>query len=107
MKVTCNKCENEFFPLLKEQDKQVSNKTIIRTYFECPQCGEQYNVCYDDAMTLGLKKQIRKCTAQLSFLRGKEYERELSKIKKKQKRLQIKQQWLETEFLEAKQEKEI
>lgn len=106
--MTCDGCKNEFITLLKEDEMQVSkNKVIIKTYFSCPHCGSEYPVCYDDTTTLGIKKQIRKCVAQLSFLRGKEYERELSKIKKKQKRLQIKQQWLETEFLEAKQEKEI
>ena len=82
------------------------NKVIIKTYFECPHCNNEYPVCYDDAITLGIKKQIRKCVAQLSFLRDTEYERELSKVKKKQRRLQLKQQWLETEFLKARQEKE-
>jgi len=94
--------------MLKEDELQVSaNKVIIKTYFICPHCDNEYPVCYDDATTLGIKKQIRKCVAQLSFLRDTDYERELNKVRRKQRRLQVKQQWLETEFLKAKREKEI
>ena len=87
MKVTCDRCHKEFNNLLKEKEKQIDGQCIIRTYLECPHCGEQYNVCYDSQSTLVLKKQIRRHTAMLGTIKDEnQYRRKLKDIEKKQKR---------------------
>lgn len=60
MKVTCDKCQISFYPMIKEENKQVGKQNITRTFLVCPNCGKQYDCYYDNQKTLILKKQIRK-----------------------------------------------
>ena len=88
MKVTCDRCHKEFDNVLKEKEKQIDGKCIIRTYIECPHCGEQYNVCYDSQSTLVLKKQIRRHTVMLGTIKDEyQYRRKLKEQKNKKKLL--------------------
>lgn len=94
--------------MLKEEEKQIGGQVVIRTYYECPECGAQYNICYDSPATLTLKKQIRKHTESLKTIRdANKYWKELKDIKKKQKRLEREMGILKTkyekEFLEEKE----
>lgn len=99
MKVTCDKCHKEFDNILKEKEKQIDEQCIIRTYLECPHCGEQYVVCYDSQSTLVLKKQIRRHTAMLGTIRDEhQYRRKLKDIEKKQKRLEREMKILQTKY---------
>lgn len=99
MKVTCDRCHKEFDNILKEKEKQIDGQCIIRTYLECPHCGEQYGVCYDSQSTLVLKKQIRRHTAMLGTIRDEhQYRRKLKDIEKKQKRLEREMKILQTKY---------
>lgn len=110
MKVTCDRCHKEFNNVLKEKEKQIDGQYIIRTYLECPHCGEQYNVCYDSQSTLVLKKQIRRHTAMLGTIRDEhQYRRKLKDLKdieKKQKRLEREMKILQTKYCKYFEEKE-
>ena len=66
MKVTCDKCQISFYPMIKEENKQVGKQNITRTFLACPNCGKQYDSYYDNQKTLILKKQIRKSTANMN-----------------------------------------
>lgn len=89
--------------MLKEKEKQIDGQCIIRTYLECPHCGEQYDVCYDSQSTLVLKKQIRRHTAMLGTIRDEhQYRRKL----KDQKRLEREMKILQTKYCKYFEEKE-
>ena len=99
--ITCDKCRREFYSLLKEETKKIDGQEITRTYFECPHCGEQYNVCYDSQSTLALKKQIRKNVEDIKTIRDqKKYYEKQQIIKKKQRRLEREMRILQTKYAE-------
>lgn len=101
MIVTCDKCRMQFYSMLKEDTKEIEGRLITRTYFECPHCGQQYNICYDDRSTLVLKKQIRRQTEELGTIRDEnKYWNKKQNIKRRQKRLEK-----EMELLQKKYEK--
>lgn len=84
---------------MKEQIKQFGEQLIIKTYFECPHCRQQYVVCYDNNSTLTLKKQICRLTANIRATRDtKCYERVLKIIKTKQNRLEREMRVLQTKY---------
>lgn len=98
MKVTCDKCQISFYPMIKEENKQVGKQNITRTFLVCPNCGKQYDCYYDNQKTLILKKQIRKLlvikpeadtneTNELRILKG---------IEKKRKQLEKEERILQT-----------
>lgn len=94
MKVTCDKCQISFYPMIKEENKQVGKQNITRTFLVCPNCGKQYDSYYDNQKTLILKKQIRKAFANASvetnetnkerILKGADSNRKQIEKKKKQ-----------------------
>lgn len=98
MKVTCDKCQISFYPMIKEENKQVGKQNITRTFLVCPNCGKQYDCYYDNQKTLILKKQIRKLlvikpeaetneTNELRILKG---------IEKKRRQLEKEERILQT-----------
>ena len=89
--------------MLKEKEKQIDGQCIIRTYLECPHCGEQY----DSQSSLVLKKQIRRHTAMLGTIRDEhQYRRKLKDIEKKQKWLEREMKILQTKYCKYFEEKE-
>lgn len=64
MKVTCDKCQISFYPMIKEENKQVGKQNITRTFLVCPNCGKQYDSYYDNQKTLILKKTNKKSTSK-------------------------------------------
>lgn len=99
MKVTCDRCHEEFYNVLKEQNKKVDGMNITRTFIECPNCGAQYTCYYDSQSTIVLKKQIRKQVSMLNEITDeKKREKKLKEIKKKQNRLSREEKILQTKF---------
>ena len=97
MKVTCDKCQISFYPMIKEENKQVGKQNITRTFLVCPNCGKQYDSYYDNQKTLILKKQIRKATANInSETNETEKARFLKGIEKKKRQLQKEERILQT-----------
>lgn len=97
MKVTCDKCQISFYPMIKEENKQVGKQNITRTFLVCPNCGKQYDSYYDNQKTLILKKQIRKATANMnSETNETNKERILKGIEKKKKQLKKEERILQT-----------
>ena len=92
MKVTCDKCQISFYPMIKEENKQVGKQNITRTFLVCPNCGKQYDSYYDNQKTLILKKQIRK---ELETNETNK-ERILKGIEKKKRRLKKEERILQT-----------
>lgn len=89
--------------MLKQEQKVVDNTEVIKTFIECPFCGERFSAYYDTQSTLVLKKQIRKHIAKLQTIRDEhQYKKELKAVEKKQKRLER-----ETRILETKYNKEF
>lgn len=95
MKVTCDKCQISFYPMIKEENKQVGKQNITRTFLVCPNCGKQYDSYYDNQKTLILKKQIRKATASVET-NETEKARFLKGIEKKKRQLQKEERILQT-----------
>ena len=92
---------------MKEETKKIDGQEITRTYFECPHCGEQYNVCYDSQSTLALKKQIRKNVEDIKTIRDqKKYYEKQQIIKKKQKRLEREMKILQSKYFMYFEERE-
>lgn len=97
MKVTCDKCQISFYPMIKEENKQVGKQNIIRTFLVCPNCGKQYDCYYDNQKTLVLKKQIRKATANMNSETDETKKvRFLKGIEKKKRQLQKEERILQT-----------
>lgn len=97
MKVTCDKCQISFYPMIKEENKQVGKQNITRTFLVCPNCGKQYDSYYDNQKTLILKKQIRKATANMNRETNEtEKARFLKGIEKKKRQLQKEERILQT-----------
>lgn len=97
MKVTCDKCQISFYPMIKEENKQVGKQNITRTFLVCPNCGKQYDSYYDNQKTLILKKQIRKATANMNNETNEtEKARFLKGIEKKKRQLQKEERILQT-----------
>lgn len=100
MNVICDRCRNSFDVILKENTKQIRNKeNITRTYFECPSCKEQYDVCFDNEETLKMKAYLNRHKHKLKKIKTvQKYEKILKKMKKKQEQLIIENDKLETRF---------
>lgn len=97
MKVTCDKCQISFYPMIKEENKHVGKQNITRTFLVCPNCGKQYDSYYDNQKTLILKKQIRKALASASAETNEtNKERILKGIEKKKKQLKKEERILQT-----------
>jgi DNA-directed RNA polymerase subunit M/transcription elongation factor TFIIS len=95
--VTCDKCQISFYPMIKEENKQVGKQNITRTFLVCPNCGKQYDSYYDNQKTLILKKQIRKATANMnSETNETEKARFFNGIEKKKRQLQKEERILQT-----------
>lgn len=95
--MTCDKCQTSFYPMIKEENKQVGKQNITRTFLECPNCGKQYDSYYDNQKTLILKKQIRKALASASVETNEtNKERILKGIEKKKKQLKKEERILQT-----------
>lgn len=97
MKVTCDKCRISFYPMIKEEDKQVGEQNITRTFLVCPNCGKQYDCYYDNQKTLILKKQIGKALESARVETNKANElRILKGIEKKKRQLKKEERILQT-----------
>lgn len=98
MKVTCDKCQISFYPMIKEENKQVGKQNITRTFLVCPNCGKQYDCYYDNQKTLILKKQIRKLLAIKPEAETNETNelRILKGIEKKRRQLEKEERILQT-----------
>ena len=104
MKVTCDKCQISFYPMIKEENKQVGKQNITRTFLVCPNCGKQYDSYYDNQKTLILKKQIRKAFANASVETNEtNKERILKGIEKKKKQLKKEERILQTLYNKGEQ----
>ena len=57
--MTCDKCQISFYPMIKEENKQVGKQNITRTFLECPNCGKQYDSYYDNQKTGKLKQKVK------------------------------------------------
>ena len=93
--MTCDKCQISFYPMIKEENKQVGKQNITRTFLECPNCGKQYDSYYDNQKTLTLKKQIRKLLAIKPEAETNEL-RILKGIEKKRRQLEKEERILQT-----------
>ena len=86
MKIRCDKCHVEFNAYLKEQEKGTRNGVVIRTYMKCPTCGTEYDVCYDDSVSLALKKKVRKLLslplAEISKYESHKRQRKIDRTKR-------------------------
>ena len=97
MKVTCDKCQISFYPMIKEENKQVGKQNITRTFLVCPNCGKQYDCYYDNQKTLILKKQIGKALESARVETNKANElRILKGIEKKKRQLKKEERILQT-----------
>lgn len=97
MKVTCDKCQISFYPMIKEENKQVGEQNITRTFLVCPNCGKQYDCYYDNQKTLILKKQIGKALESARVETNKANElRILKGIEKKKRQLKKEERILQT-----------
>ena len=96
--MTCDKCQISFYPMIKEENKQVGKQNITRTFLVCPNCGKQYDCYYDNQKTLILKKQIRKALAIKPRAETNETNelRILKGIEKKRKQLEKEERILQT-----------
>jgi DNA-directed RNA polymerase subunit M/transcription elongation factor TFIIS len=97
LKVTCDKCQISFYPMIKEENKQVGEQNITRTFLVCPNCGKQYDCYYDNQKTLILKKQIGKALESARVETNKANElRILKGIEKKKRQLKKEERILQT-----------
>lgn len=90
MIVTCDTCKKQFALTKLEQEKTtISDEEIWRTFFRCPNCGEEYATEYDNIETFSLRKQIRKITIWLQEpnIKQKKQKQFLKELKQKQNRL--------------------
>ena len=75
-KVQCRKCGSVFTisPTNITFDKRfedVSGRSILVTYFDCPDCQERHYVQIDDTHSREIKKKVTKMFAKLSVLKNK------------------------------------
>lgn len=100
MIVTCDKCHKEFESLLKEQTKIIDGNEIIKTYLECPHCGEHFVISLDNQSTLAKKKQIRRHVQMLGTIKDeKKFNAKQSDIEKRSKRLKREERILKAKYL--------
>lgn len=107
MKVRCDKCRIEFLAMLQETEKETEKQgTIIRTYLKCPNCGAEYDVCYNNSVSLSVQKAIRKDSEKMKHVQTEqEYYKLYRRIKKRQKRLVREQERAEVEFKKKETER--
>ena len=99
MIVTCEKCQKDFNPILKEENRtDGKNQIITRAYFVCPFCGLQYNCYYDNQKTLTLRKQVRKHRSMLDWHNNLD-EHQINKVKRT---VEKKQRQIEKEEMKIK-----
>nr|DAW18945.1 MAG TPA: RNAse domain protein [Caudoviricetes sp.] len=83
--------------MIKEENKQVGEQNITRTFLVCPNCGKQYDCYYDNQKTLILKKQIGKALESARVETNKANElRILKGIEKKKRQLKKEERILQT-----------